>query len=199
MVDAFEWFPDNSFIAYRADQNNLGEFELFTTPPTEQDPVKVSRTVSPNNGDVTKFSWSPSCPCNPSSLRIAYLSDQQEAGLFELFTNLPTGGDNVRISDGDSVQDFAWAPDLGQVNESLAYSTEVRIFTAPPNGGSNTPVTSAPPVGGIHIWFSAGRRTVRELLTGPTRTPSGSLSCLPSNRMATVIYEFPATLQTLVM
>ncbi len=123
-VDAFEWSPDSLLIAYRADQDILGEFELFTTPPTQQDPVQVSGTVLPNNGDVTEFSWS------PGSTRIAYLSNQQLAGLFELFTSLPTGSaDPDRISGGDSVRDFAWAPD--EVDESLAYSTERIIFTAP--------------------------------------------------------------------
>jgi len=55
-VEVFEWSPDSLLIAYTADQNNLDEFELFSTPPTRQDPVKVSRTVFPNNGDVTEFS-----------------------------------------------------------------------------------------------------------------------------------------------
>jgi Tol biopolymer transport system component len=139
-VEAFEWSPDSKLLAYTADQNNLGEFELFTTPPTEQDPVQVSETVLPNNGDVTEFNWS------PGSSRIAYLSNQRLAGLFELFTNLPNGSDNVRISGGDSVLDFAWAPD--EADETLAYSTERIIFTAPPNGGSSTQVTPGLTVGG---------------------------------------------------
>ncbi len=141
-VEAFEWSPDSLLIAYRADQNNLGEFELFTTPPTEPDPVRVSGNFSPNNGDVTQFSWSPSiCIC---SLRIAYLSNQQLAGVVELFTNLPTGGDNVKISGGDSVQDFAWAPD--EADDIIAYSTEARIFTAPPDGDSSPEQVTPDPI-----------------------------------------------------
>ncbi len=137
-VQAFEWSPDSELLAYTADQNNLGEFELFTTPPTEQDPVKVSGNVFPNNGDVTEFSWS------PGSSRIAYLSNQQLASLFELFTSLPRGSDDPPdlISEGVSVQDFAWAPD--EVDEIIAYSTEQKIFTAPPDGGSPTQVTPDP-------------------------------------------------------
>jgi Tol biopolymer transport system component len=151
MVDAFEWSPDSNLIAYTADQNNLGEFELFTTPPTESNPVRVSGNVLPNNGDVTEFSWA------PDSSRIAYLSNQRLAGLFELFTSLPRDSDNSDlISEGASVQDFAWAPDLDQVNESLAFSTERTIFTAPPNGGSSTQVTPGLTVGGSISDFSWG-------------------------------------------
>jgi Tol biopolymer transport system component len=145
-VEAFEWSPDSKLLAYTADQNNLGEFELFITPPTQQDPVQVSETVLPNNGDVTEFNWS------PGSSRIAYLSNQRLAGLFELFTNLPNGSDNVRISGGDSVLDFAWAPD--EADEILAYSTERIIFTAPPNGGSSTQATPGLTVGGSISDFS---------------------------------------------
>ena len=138
-VNAFEWSPDSSLIAYRADQNNFDEFELFTTPPTEQDPVKVSGSFVPNNGDVTEFSWS------PSSLRIAYLSNQQLANRFELFTTLATGDDDPDlISQGVSVEDFAWAPD--DVDEMIAYSTEERIFTAPPDGGSSPEQVTPDPI-----------------------------------------------------
>ena len=138
-VEAFEWSPDSSLIAYRADQNNFDEFELFTTPPTEQDPVKVSGSFVPNNGDVTEFSWS------PSSLRIAYLSNQQLANRFELFTTLATGDDDPDlISQGVSVEDFAWAPD--DVDEMIAYSTEERIFTAPPDGGSSPEQVTPDPI-----------------------------------------------------
>ncbi len=145
-VDAFKWSPDSLLLAYTADQNIFGEFELFTTPPTRQDPEQVSGNVLPNNGDITEFDWS------PSSLRIAYLSDQRVAGLFELFTSLPTGSGNVKISGGDSIQNFAWAAD--DINEQLAYSSDRIIFTAPPNGGGSTQVTPGLPVGGSIFEFS---------------------------------------------
>ena len=129
-VEAFEWSPDSELLAYTADQNNLGEFELFTTPPTERDPVRVSGSFLPNSGDVTEFSWS------PGGSRIAYLSDQQLAGFFELFTSRPRRSEDPDlISEGVSVQAFAWAPD--QADDTIAYSTEAIIFTAPPDGGSN--------------------------------------------------------------
>jgi hypothetical protein len=76
------------------------------------------------------------------------------AGLFELFTSLPTGNGNIRISEGDNVREFAWAPNPDQVNNSLAYSTERIIFTAPPNGGTSTQVTPGLTVGGRIFDFS---------------------------------------------
>jgi len=146
-VQAFEWSPDSSLLAYTADQNNLGEFELFTTPPTEKDPVQVSGNVLPNNGDVTEFSWS------PGNTRIAYLSNQRLAGVVDLFTSLPRRSDDPdQISEGDSIRDFAWAPD--EVDERLAYSTNRIIFTAPPNGGGSTQVTPGLTVGGSISDFS---------------------------------------------
>jgi Tol biopolymer transport system component len=130
-VKAFEWSPDSKLLAYTADRNELGEFELFTTPPTERDPVRVSGSFLPNRGDVTEFSWS------PGSSRVAYLSDQQLAGIFELFTSRPRRSqDPDQISNGVSVRSFAWAPD--EEDEMIAYSTEARIFTASPDGGSSS-------------------------------------------------------------
>ena len=187
-VDAFEWSPDSEWLAYRADQNNVDEFELFTTPPTKSDPVKVSETVEPNNGDVAKFSWSPSCPCSSSSLRIAYLSDQRSAGLFELFTSLPTGSDNVSISDGDSVQDFAWAPDSTRIayradqdsNEIFELFTvepdgsdELRISGDLTNGGDVTDFVWSPDSG--FIAYRANQDSADEFELYVT-TPDGRLS-----------------------
>ncbi len=135
LVKAFEWSPDNSYIAYTAaDQDNLEESELFTTPPTESEPVKVSETVSQNKGGVTEFSWS------SGSSRVAYLSDPQSADLFELFTSLPRESEDPDpISEDVQVLKFAWAPD--KEDEILAYSTEGRIYTALPDGGNNTRIT----------------------------------------------------------
>jgi hypothetical protein len=129
-VKAFEWSPNSELLAYSADQNKLGEFELFTTPPSERDPVRVSENVLPNNGDVTDFSWS------PGSSRIAYLSDQRSAGFFQLFTSRARRSEDPElISEGISVQDFAWDPDDG--DDMIAYSTEQKIFTAASDGGSS--------------------------------------------------------------
>ncbi|MGD2271754.1 MAG: hypothetical protein PVI06_15235, partial [Desulfobacterales bacterium] len=69
-IDAFEWAPGGTLIAYIADEINDNVFELFTVPPDGLVlPTEVS-AISGGSFDVSEFSWA------PNGSRVAYLADQ---------------------------------------------------------------------------------------------------------------------------
>ena len=99
-VAAFLISPDGFFVAYVADQDTAGVFELYVVPvdktPNET-AVKVSGKMAGNgilelpSGDYV-FGWA------PDSSRIAYVADQNSLGVFELFTSTPDGTENDIVS-----------------------------------------------------------------------------------------------------
>lgn len=119
-VTAFRISPDGFYVAYVADQDTAGVFELFVVPvdktPNET-AVKVSGTMAGNgilqlpSGEYV-FGWA------PNSSRIAYVADQNSLRVFELFTSTPDGTENDIISDlpdpstnpDRDVQNFEWEP-----------------------------------------------------------------------------------------
>ncbi|MGB8424911.1 MAG: hypothetical protein WCD88_03945 [Desulfobacterales bacterium] len=111
-VVEFAWAPNNTRIAYRADQFEDEKFDLITVVPdvNSLNPRPDPRLVSGNIiGDVAEFDWS------PDSSRIAYTADGDTLGVFELYTNVPFGTSNFKVSgaliSGGEVTSFAWAPD----------------------------------------------------------------------------------------
>ncbi|MGA9262418.1 MAG: hypothetical protein WBV95_10630, partial [Desulfobacterales bacterium] len=110
-VVGFSWAPNNSRIAYRADQFEDEKFDLITVVPdvNSLNPRPDPRLVSGNIiGDVFDFAWS------PDSSRIAYIADGDTLGVFELYTNVPFGTSEFKVSgtltQGGDVTSFAWAP-----------------------------------------------------------------------------------------
>lgn len=104
------WAPDSSRIAYRADQDTDNLIELYTGLANGTGNVKISGIIIPPDGDVTSnITWA------PDSSRVAYLADQELDGILELFTSLPTGGDNVKINGSlatsAEVQSYQWSAD----------------------------------------------------------------------------------------
>ncbi|UCH22741.1 MAG: PD40 domain-containing protein [Deltaproteobacteria bacterium] len=134
-VETFAWAPDNSKIAFRADQE-VGKdiIELFTTDPlTPVNVIKVSANPLVDGGNVGKFAWA------PDSSRIAYIADQENDNIFELFTVLPDGTSNKKVSEdldtNEEVLEFAWAFD----SSTVAYLADperdsvYELFTADPD------------------------------------------------------------------
>jgi Tol biopolymer transport system component len=78
----FAWSPDSSRIAYIADGDTLGVFELYTNVPFGTSKFKVSGTLT-QGGDVTSFAWA------PDSSLVAYQASQDEANKEELYVTLP--------------------------------------------------------------------------------------------------------------
>jgi Tol biopolymer transport system component len=114
----FSWAPDSSHLAYGANQNAKEKFELFVTlPDTEGDESLVSGVTSygglQSMADWRKFSWS------PDGNYIAYISEQQNKDILELYASKVDGSSNVKLSgpmsDAYGVAKFAWSPDSSRI------------------------------------------------------------------------------------
>jgi hypothetical protein len=147
----FAWSPDSFLIAYIADGDTLGVFELYTNVPFGTSPRKVSDDLI-GDEDVRDFAWA------PDSSLIAYQANQDEINKDELYTTVPdkaqdfvkvsgtptTGG--LRLSDA-----FAWSPD----STFIAYiakqaSTSDELYSVTPVGGDNL-VVSGTLVSGANV------------------------------------------------
>ena len=114
----FKISPNGSLVAYVADQESDGLFELYVVPvdklPNES-AVKVSveiddgsgiREITPRSGRYY-FAWA------LNSSRVAYIADRKK-NVFELFSSTPSGTvrnliSELTSSDSD-VEDFQWEP-----------------------------------------------------------------------------------------
>jgi Tol biopolymer transport system component len=136
-LDAFEWAPDSSVIAYVADQIANDVFELFTVPPDGLAPSTEVSAISGSPFDVLEFKWA------PDSSRIAYRADQNTEEIFELFTATPDGSDNDEVSLLDriniplsDVSTFSWAPDSSRIAYIANQDTDTvfELYTSSPDG-----------------------------------------------------------------
>ncbi|UCH22725.1 MAG: PD40 domain-containing protein [Deltaproteobacteria bacterium] len=165
----FEWSPDSSLIAYRADQDFNGVIELYANQPSETyTPIKINsplpdggpRDVAAEPGsDADVFEWA------PDSSWIAYIADQDTNDVFELFTAEritsvpPVFSFSVKVSgtlvSGGGVKEFQWAPDSSRV----AYRADqdiynvVELYTATPDGSHNDKVSITPVMYGNVVGF----------------------------------------------
>ncbi len=107
-VMAYAWSHDSSRIAYRADEEFDGRFELYANdaaPALPESAVKVNGFLTPN-GDVESFAWA------PDDSKIAYRADQMVNDQWELFVSNPDGTGNLRLNGAlvSDVTSFAWSP-----------------------------------------------------------------------------------------
>jgi Tol biopolymer transport system component len=137
---AFDWAPDSSRIAYIADQDTAGEFELYTSTSDGTGNPTISKLPASNDRDVATFAWA------PSSLKIAYTANQAFITVIDLFTAAPDGsGLPLQISNGllagQQVTTFKWAPDSSWVtfisDKGLGNTGFFRLFTTSPNNNNN--------------------------------------------------------------
>ncbi len=150
-VEDFQWEPDSTLIAYVADQDFVGELELYVAQSDGDDPsVSVSGAMAGNgikenpagSGEFA-FAWA------PDSSRLAYIADQFFLDKFELFTSTPNGISNLLISGpfgiNQDVEEFEWAPD----SQRIAYTANqnsanaIDLFTAPPNVIASSQINSS--------------------------------------------------------
>jgi hypothetical protein len=141
-VQDFQWEPESSLIAYVADQDTLGKFELYVSPTDGNSPnYKVSGSSMAGDGIKEDpvgsgryaFAWA------FDSSRIAYIADQDLSDRFELYTSRPDGAGNLTISGplgiGQDVAQFKWAPD----SQQIAYTANqvnvhyIDLFSASPD------------------------------------------------------------------
>lgn len=166
-VVSFAWAPNNSRIAFLADQFTDEKFDLITVNPNlnslnpRPDPQLLSRGIL---GDVVEFAWS------PDSSRLAYIADGDTLRVFELYTNVPLGTSEFKVSGplapGGEVVAFAWSPD----SKIIAYQASqdsanvFELFTSEPfRPINNTKISGSPTIGGLRAvdafaWAPDGSR-----------------------------------------
>ncbi len=145
----FRISPDGILVAYVADQDTAGLFEIYVVAvdkASDETAIKVSGIMAGNgilqrpSGEYV-FGWS------PDSSRVAYVADQNELRVFELFTATPDGTENDVISDlpdpltnpDRDVQDFEWASDSNSIAYIADQNTDevFELYVSPSD--SNTP------------------------------------------------------------
>ena len=160
-VVEFSWAPNNSRIAYLADQFEDEKFDLITVIPDVNSliPNPEPRVVSGNIiGDVIDFAWS------PDSSRLAYIADGDTLDVFELYTNVPFGTSQFKVSGdliaGGEVTAFAWAPEdssLIAYQASQDRSNIFELFTSRPfNPIDNVKISGSITSGGLRDFAAFG-------------------------------------------
>jgi Tol biopolymer transport system component len=81
-VRDFAWAPDSSRIAYIADQDVVGVFELYTDNTVGTSNRRVSAELSAGE-NVNAFLWA------PDGQQIAYQANQDDINIDELYTTVP--------------------------------------------------------------------------------------------------------------
>ena len=140
-VYLFGWAPDSSRLAYVADRDIAGVFELFSTNPDGSSILKLSGPMGAN-GDVDEFAWA------PDNSLIAYLADQLNDLGIELYTTEPDVSGTAKknstgIDVGSNVTVFGWAPDSSRI-AFIANKVVPRfaLYTTSPNDSNNVLVSS---------------------------------------------------------
>ena len=160
--------PDGRLVAYKANQQVFGKFELYVVSVEGGTVRNVSRQ-STNILEVEEFAWS----FDSSAIAFrAFNPVPNTVGNIELFTVSPTGGTPVRVSafpntDGE-VRDFAWAP--GSL--LLAYTqnviqgtpTKIDLFSTRPFNQDNNQLSN-----------SAGTNSIIATVSDFVWSPSSSL------------------------
>jgi len=142
------WSPDSSQITYLADQNNVGQFELFRGSSVAFLGQLSGVPTGGGSADVNATS----IQYSPDSTAIIYLSNQDNV-FNELFVNEAGGKNNVKISanvvvGGGSIMQAAWSPD----GTKIAYAATLdasgpKLFVVSPDGSANTSLTINVPNG----------------------------------------------------
>ena len=154
-VREFSWapllIPGNRQIAYRADQDNLGIVELYTTFADEDGNIGslvVSDFPSGNVRTVEDFKWS------PNGLLLAYRANQNTLNTIELYTTAPdiervtvrVSGNNTQ--NGRTVTGFDWSPNGSfiafRINKDAVNNAIFDVFTTLPNAAGPGTKVSGP-------------------------------------------------------
>ncbi len=108
--------PDSRWVAYSADHQVTGVFELFSVPlgGPATDVIKLNGALPPS-GMVSSFK------IRPDNSRVIYLADQDQAGIYELYS-VPQGGPtgsgvklNGNLISGGTIYGWQISPDSRRV------------------------------------------------------------------------------------
>lgn len=147
------WAPDSSGIAYLAQQDSIGVYEVYVGSPSGSGTIKVSGTLTSSSnvalGEDDQV-WA------PDSSRLMYEADQVTQGTLDLFSTRPTNNTGIaRISETpvqhDSLKSFGkWAPDSSRIiYVSSQDSADVNeLYIADPDGGNNRKISGTLVPGG---------------------------------------------------
>jgi hypothetical protein len=164
-IDNIVWSPDSTQVAYVADQEITGTWELYVSTVNGAIGVKVSadpQTGREGNTDVirrgdTDDDSSDVVQWAPDGSRLAYIADWETDQVFELYTTTPDGNqDNVvKISDTggkdqsipwrNKRESFAWAPDSSKIayRADSNTTTESTLYIADPTASTPSLLVSA--------------------------------------------------------
>ena len=172
-VSNFKWSPDGSRLAYVAAQDDLSELALYSVFSDGAGNVKISGSTAASSSIVVEdYQWA------PDSSRVVYRADQDTDGVIELFSVLPDGSGNVKVSGPlvalGSVQSFQWAPNSAQIAYLADQETRLlgELYVTSPD--ASTPLKVSIPLASgsygltgfqwspdsIHIAFRADPNTV---------------------------------------
>lgn len=132
--ESLQFSDDGANVLYIADQATNEIFELYVTPSTGGNSLKLSAPLV-SGGDVNSATFS------SDGEHVVYLADQQSNDLFELFGVPVTGGDPVRLNSalpaGRDVTSYEITPD----GEHVVYLADqeadekFELYMAPITGG----------------------------------------------------------------
>lgn len=160
----FQWSPDSARLAYRADQEIDGVYELYTVLPDGGGQVKVSGSTASGGSVDNFFKWS------PNGSRLAYRSDEQVANRQELYTVLADGSGRVRVSvelgPGGNVlfNSYNWSPDgtrIAYKANLTSLDSIIELFAVSPDGTGGVKLSGPMTSGGdlfTYSWSPAGDR-----------------------------------------
>jgi len=141
--------PDGQFVAYKADQESKGLFELFSVPIAGGTVVNVSRQINSNPLRVINFAWA------PDGSRIAFTAQSDlTAGDVDLFTNQPRGNNPLRVSIslpvGGEVRDFLWSPNTALIVYAASVvggsPNRFELFSTRPGSQDNNNISGFLPI-----------------------------------------------------
>jgi len=132
----FQSSADGNLVLYAADQERDSVYELFVAPADGSTPsLKVNDALpaGPPAGDVANL-----YAISPDASRVVYVADQEEDGLFEVFS-VPIDASSAPVNlDGGPVATIALTPDGARVVH-VRVSEETEVFSSPIDG--STPAT----------------------------------------------------------
>jgi Tol biopolymer transport system component len=161
-VQIMYWAPDNSRLLYIAEQDTVTVRELYTVRPDGTGRVKISGPMAAGGTGVA----GPIAAWSPDSSRIAYPAFQDSSTVSEVYTSLPDGTGNVKVSGtlvaGGTTGFPAWSPDGSKLAYPAMENTlnAMELFTVSPDGTGRVRV--CPP-------FAAGQSVTSLLATLPVR------------------------------
>jgi len=141
-VEAFEWSPDSTRIAYTDDSRVAGLANLYVDSPDASDRIQLIDTFEVANPVLFDWQWS------PDSSRIAYTADQEIQGTLELFTVQKDGQWHRRMNallpqNGVLQNEWQWSP----LSDFIAFYAEINpdriydeLYSAAADGSSRSQI-----------------------------------------------------------